>query len=734
MKQNMRFYILSIVSSLAIFLTLTFAVLAQGPGEAEPTPLPDTPPSFALTPSVPVQDLEEEGPPPLPGTAPLPPAGLGVLDLSLADLGSEELEFNYDGRTAYEEFYLPSFMRALPGATLSIDYDYESNAVEQIPEINVDFNNKNVGTLQLTGVISQATEILDVGELVRAPGKNRLKFVLDTKTKCGFESPDVRALITNTSTFRIPYQLVPLQPDLGYYPWPFYERAYRPIETYMVLPADPTPADLSAAATIGAGLGKFSGGDIVITATLDISVTNEILQSHSLIVVGKPDANRLLDQVTLPLALDHQILKPEYGVIQEIQSPWNPYRMMLVISGQTDQALARASQALNRNVRFPGMSGPVAVVQDVLPPIPQAGQERKIDLSFADLGMEDQVVFGAARRWIRADFYLPRAFELVEEPQLFLSFNHSRLVDGTISALDVYLKEVPVGTTLLDDSNIVDGLLQVDLPAWQLRSGRNQLAIQVEMHLSPDEDECEVFGDRRLWTVIRSDSFIRLPYQDQWVQPTLALFPYPFDEDVNLTDVLLVIPPRPNALELQMMMELAVNLGRAAGGDYIALDVTTADKVSPETLYGRHVILIGRPSRNSLLRAMNDQLPQPFAPDSEWLEPTLDTVVLLPDPTQSVGLLEEIPFSELAEYYILVISGTTDEGMSWAAEVLLTPNRWRDGNVSFVKESGISSLEVQELQVFSLDTRGTGVSQPRPDVQRAGFDVARWLALSRRWW
>lgn len=727
MKQNMRFYISSIVFSLVIVLALTFAALAQGPDEAEPTPLPNTLPSFALTPTVPVQDLEEEGPPPLPGTAPLPPDGIGVLEFSLADLGFENLEFSYDGSTASETFYLPSFMQVLPDATLSIDYNYESSAIERIPEIDVYFNNSNVGQLKLTGVISQATEILDLGELARAVDRNRVAFVLDTRTKCGFEPPDVRSLISNASTFRIPYQLVPMQPDLGRYPWPLYERAYRPIETSIVLPADLTPADLSAAATLGAGLGKFSGGDVVITATLDISVTDEILQNHNLIVVGRPGANRLLDQVTLPLALDNEVLEPDYGVIQEIQSPWNPYRMMLAVSGQTDQALARASQALNRNIRFPGMSGPAAIVQDVLPPIPEAGKERRIDLTFADLGIEDQAVFGAAQHLIRAGFDLPRSFELVKEPQLFLSFSHSPLVNGTISVLDVYLNSVPVGTTFLDDSNIVNGLLEVDLPSWQLRSGRNILEIQVEMHLSPDEDICEVFNDRRLWTVIHSDSYVRLPYQDQWVRPTLALFPYPFDEDVNLTDVLLVIPPRPNASELQTMMELAVRLGRAAGGDFIALDVTTADKVSPEIPHSRHVILIGRPSRNSLLRAINDQLPQPFAPDSDLLEPILDTVVLLPDPTQSIGLLEEIASSESAEHYILVISGTTDEGMSWAAEVLLTPDSPRDGNVSVVKESG----------VFSRDTRGAEVAQNHPGqsgVQKVGFDADRWLALGRRWW
>jgi hypothetical protein len=734
MKKNIFTYLLLIIFGLTIQLASSMVAFAQGPADVETQPPVDTSPPITQTLAIPVQNLEEELLPPLLGIPPLPPDGLGVLELSLADLGSNDLEFRRDGSTASETFYLPSFVRMLPGAVLSIDYEYDSNAVENVPEITVDFNNENIGTLQLAGVISQANETLSLDNLIEVNDRNRLNFTLDTRTECGVKQPDVHALIYNTSRYRIPYQLVPLEPDLGRYPWPFFERTYRPIETYIVLPADPTSADLSAAATIGAGLGKLSRDNIAITSTSDISVTNEILQNHNLIIVGKPGTNQLLDQVTLPLALDHNIIEPEFGVIEEIQSPWNPYRMALVISGQTDQALTRASQALNRNIRFPGMSGPVAIVQDVLPPIPPEGEARNIDLTFADLDLEDQVVFGAVPRRLTVEFDLPRAFELVEVPQLFLSFNHSQVIDGSISVLDVYLNGIPVGTTLLEDANTVDGLLQVDLPAWQLKSGQNRLEIQVEMHLSPEENECQALTDSRLWTVIRNDSFIRLPYQAQSVQPTLALFPYPFDENVNLADVSVVIPPRPSVVEMQAMMDLAVNLGRSAGGDYIALDVTTPDEVSLEALNSGHTILIGRPSRNSLLRAINDQLPQPFALDSDLLEPTLDTVVLFPDPDQSVGLLEQVTLSDSSEAYILVVSGTTDEGVSLAVEALLTPNSTRAGTVTVVKSNGASHLGTQKLQIFSLDTENTEESQSQSNVKKVGYDAARLLALSRRWW
>ncbi|MCK6629298.1 MAG: cellulose biosynthesis cyclic di-GMP-binding regulatory protein BcsB [Anaerolineae bacterium] len=736
MKQNIRPYLLSAILGLAFFLGLTLVVSAQEPETTPEDTLPaaDTLPPAPLTPAAISPDALEDGLPPILGTAPLPPDGRGVLNLSLADLGLNDFTLATNGRLSIEQsFYLPSYMQVLTGTVLDVDYRYEASAAGSDPEVMVALNETEVGALQLSGTISQTSQTLNLDGLLNVLIRNRLNFSLNSDLECGLNPPEVQSLIYNTSTLRIPYQLQPLQPNLGRYPWPFYERAYRPVESYVVLPANPTPADLSAAATIGAGLGNFARGDVVLTTTLDISVTNDIRQNYNLILIGKPGANRLLDQVTLPLALNNKILKPEYGVIQEVQSPWNPYRMVLVISGQTDTALVRASQALNRNVQFPGMSGPVAVVQDVLPPIPEAGSERQVDLTFADLGLEDQVVFGARPQRLRVDFELPGAFQLVGNSQAVLSFNHSQLVNGTMSSLDVYLNEIPVGTTLLDETNTTDGLLEIDLPAWQLKSGRNRLEIQIEMHLSPEEDPCEVFSDARLWTVIRSNSFIRLPYEAQPVQPTLTLFPYPFDKDINLSDVQLVLPARPNAVELQAMMKLAVNLGQAAGGSYIALAVASADKLAPEALDNYQTILVGRPSRNHLLRAINEQLPQPFTADSDLLEPTLDTVVLLPDPSQNIGLLQEFPYGD-SENYVLVISGTTDQGLGWATDLLLTPNAKRGGNVAVIKEGNV---------VFGLDTRDAeaapsgednSVGQVEPGPLKAGFDVARWLALSQRWW
>jgi hypothetical protein len=53
-----------------------------------------------------------------------------------------------------------------------------------------------------------------------------------------------------------------LRADLALYPVPFFERPLEYPPVYFVLPDNPSTTDLSAAATIAAGLGKSSNGEI----------------------------------------------------------------------------------------------------------------------------------------------------------------------------------------------------------------------------------------------------------------------------------------------------------------------------------------------------------------------------------------------------------------------------------------------------------------------------------------
>jgi hypothetical protein len=555
------------------------------------------------------------------------------------------------------------------------------------------------------------------------PGRNILQISLDTGAACGITGAMVDVAIHASSLFHLEYSLIQHSPDLALYPVPFFERSFEYEPVYVVLPDVPSAADLSAAATVAAGLGKFSGGTIQLVPALDAQISADVRNNHHLIVVGKKGTNRLLDELSLPLRLDDPVLSDEQGVIQELVSPWNPLRMILVVTGGSDEGLYKASQALNREARLLGMRGSVAIVQAVLPPELQESDQRDVDFTMADLGYGDEAVHGTSPQGITYRFDMPLGWSATEDPRFTFYFGHARAVSPTSSSMEVYVNDVPIDSVLLDESNASEGILEVSLPSWLICSGSNEIRISVEMNLD-NEDKCLFLDSGHLWTVIYSHSYVHLPYVSQDVEPSLDLFPYPFNKRPSLGGLILVLSDRPRQVDYDLMVKVAVGLGAADRGDSLALNVATADLVTQEDRQDKDLLLIGRPSVHALIAELNDRLPQPFKPGLDLLDPRLEPVVFVQDPTRNIGLIEELAAPWDPERTILALTGTTDEGVALAATTLLTQSHTLAGSLAVVEESsGVQTFDTRHL-----------LSTPEREIERLDANQALLVHLGERWW
>jgi hypothetical protein len=507
--------------------------------------------------------------------------------------------------------------------------------------------------------------------------------------------------------------------DLALYPVPFFE--YPPV--YFVLPENPSTTDLSAAATIAAGLGKFSNGEIRLASALDTQITAEIRDNHHLIVVGRQGTNRFLDQLDLPLGLDDHTLSADQGVIQELVSPWNPMRIILVVTSQSDDGLSKASQALNREAHLLSMRGTVAIVQSVSPPEPAESHRPDVDFTLADLGYEEKVAYGVGSHTLDYHFSVPMGFAAKEDARLDLHFGHAEIASPTNSSLDVRFNGIPIASALLDERNASGGILKVTLPARLIRSGHNLVRISIAMNPN-HQDQGSVVDAGQLWTAIYDHSSLHLPLTSQDVEPSLDLLLYPFNKRPSLRGLLLVLPDRAGLFEYDLMLQVAAGLGAADRGDYLALKVTIADLVSQQDQQDQDFFLMGRPSAHSLIAELNDSLPQPFEPGSDVLHPLFDPVIYVQDPSRDIGLIEELAAPWNSERTILVLTGTSDEGVVLASTVLFSQSNALAGNVAFVEESvGVRALDTHSLP-STPPSRAEG-----PDV-----DQALLIQLGERWW
>ena len=239
-----------------------------------------------------------------------------------------------------------------------------------------------------------------------------------------------------------------------------------------------------------------------------------------------------------------------------------------------------------------------------------------------------------------------------------------------------------------------------------------------------NEDKCLFLDAQHLWTAIYSHSHFHLPCTPQDVEPSLDLFPYPFNERPNLNGLLLILPDLPRQFDYDLMLKVAARLGAADRGDFLVLNATTADLLNQGSRQGKDLFMIGRPSIHSWIAELNDRLPQPFEPDSDALRPQLELAISAQDPSRSIGLIEELPAPWDLERTILVLTGTTDEGVDLAITTLFSQGDALAGNVVLVEESA---------RIRSFDA-GPLLSASGSRASRSDATQTLLIQLGERWW
>ena len=696
-----RILIIAILIASSLYLPAPGPLLAQEP-IVEPTPTPEP----ALTGEVRVKDLTFE-------------------DL---DYGDRKLSVGYPYTWIY--FYVPGDLVFVPGSYTRLIVSHTGGQTEKPATLIVELNNHVLGIVQLTIENDNRGQIqLDIPPEYLKTGRNTLKPILRTMGNPCYQTdeyqPDelpVEAVLHSEGLLHLEYEIIRREPDLSLYPAPFFERGFEPSVVYFVLPDSPASDDMTVAATISAGLGRYSAGEIELRSVTPSELTSEILDNYNLIVIGLPEANTFLSQLSLPLSPEQTDIADDHGVLQEITSPWNSRRMVLIVTGKTYEALFKAGAALNRQILFPSFKGQIAIVEELLDPPEDEAETLIADKTFEDLGYQDTVIYGTKPTSERFYFYMPRSWQMSDNPTLKLFFTHSETLSDTISTLSVRLNGVPIGSTLLDHSNSKDGLLEVELPSWLFKSGSNRIEVFVDMSMG--EDECLYWTSGQAWTVIGRNSTLHLSYEPQPAELDLANLFRPFTYEPDLSDTYIVLPETLGQTERDMLLNLAAQLGAAARGEYMALQVGQHNDLDSDLRPTYHIVTIGQPSTNPLIREINDFLPQPFLPGSDEPSQIHNPAIITFDPQRSIGFVQLAASPWNPNKALLVVTGTDSEGVTAAFDLLVNRTGELKGDLAMIEDENLITLDTRPLQV---NKGGEVLHVVRPDAPVLA-------ALAERWW
>ena len=285
-------------------------------------------------------------------------------------------------------FNIPADWQLADGAQLHLNYSifggsYGTGANAAAPAasgyINVSLNSKPIGTIVAgqngDGSVDFTIPALDwVTTDPTSPTKS-LQFYLQTGIECRPTTNQINneanlgqsVLVRSTSYFTLPYKVAPIATDLRMLPYPIYQDTFIPDKAVLVVPDNPSEAELQAAFTASAALGRLTNGKLSLDFTTTGKLTPAQLADSHVIYVGKASSFSQLTAYPWPAPFQGQSfsgpqLGADDGILQEIASPKDPSRVWLLVSGQSDAAVVKASEALGSGVIRVGSQPNFAVI------------------------------------------------------------------------------------------------------------------------------------------------------------------------------------------------------------------------------------------------------------------------------------------------------------------------------------------------------------------------------------
>jgi len=758
MTNYSRFLMLCLV--LVVLLALTPVVnIAIAQNAATPTPgqrsaTPTRTPAGTLTPSRTPTDTAT----PVPITTGRPTVVSGpylAQDITLATLRVRNIELVSEGSA---QFTLRIPDNWIPGGNNVLNLGLEYVTVGQsnlqgttgappssILEVRLDGELMTAITLTAptTGVRTYAIPLRQT--IMGNPGRkfHTIRLSLTTRDDClsNFES---RVVIQNAqSSFHFEYREVPPPLDLGLYPRPFYNAPIGGMteSVFLVLPPQYTTTDLEAVASLSAGLGQMTSNNLQIRVTTADQLKDDELQNNNLMLIGQLGTNPLLDSYyrdnLFPTRLEsdgslsvrNQAVVKDDGVTQIILNPKNPMKVVLAVTGRTPEALLKAARALASPPSLLRIGGSLALIASSQPvALPQAKPLVNDRLKLGDLGYTDAVLSGAGSQSISVSFFLPAGAPIDNSAYIELHFDYSDTLREALAVMSMDMNGTPINSVSIgaqtlrgaaptrvasaSDLHTVRGSI---VPS-SLRLGQtNTLTITLDIQ---NDSNCARSLPAVLWVSVRSDSELYLPRQATRTAPKVLVsaFPAPFNTASDLRDVWISLPAAPTLSDMEQGLRMLSRLGAETDtGSQFVPRISRGEPPQNTDRSAYHFIVLGLPTTNPFLAALNTNLPQPFKPGSNELQPIEAVVYRLPSDF-SIGVLQTLRSPWSATREILVVTGTTPAGQAAAASVLLgtafDPIDLQ-GDIVFTNGTAVSVLNIAQPP----DTAVSPTARPASAVQ-----------------
>lgn len=614
-------------------------------------------------------------------------------------------------------------------AILNLDYTVSPALLPLLSHIKVYLNDELMGVVAVNqespgkrGTITLPLDARFISDF------NRLRLELEGHYKDTCEDPthgSVWANVSKASSIALTYQKLNVKNDLSRFPEPFYDsRDSRSLMLPIVFGVEPDVEQQRAAAILTSWFGakaQWRGQNFPV-------LFNQLPDGNAVVLATndrRPDFLRDYPAVSGP-------------TVEMISHPDNPYVKLLLVLGRDDNDLLLAAQGIAQgDLLFRGQSVTIDGVKQLAPRKPYdapnwVNTDRPVRLAELTSYPEQLSVSGGNLPPIDLDMKLPPDLFLLRSQGVTLGLKYrytpppylddSRL---NVSLNGRFLQAFPLKpyeskSLQIMHIPIIQGLLnsgdEVFIPAFQL-GGNNRLRFDFDFVSNigaSSEDVCRTMVPVKHEAIVDEDSTIDFSgYRHYLAMPELKTFAqsgFPFSRMADLSDTLVVMPEKPSASQLTLMLNVLGEIGAEVG--YPALGVTLTSRPDDKQYADKDVLLIGAlPSSlepEKRVEVLIDQAKSQLnRPERNLLDVRATDISQKPtEPTpqasaavSSEGAIAAItgfqsPYNDQRSVVALMANG--DRGYQ------LLDGAWRDsgkraamaGSVAIVRDSGVSSLRV----------------------------------------
>lgn len=634
-------------------------------------------------------------------------------DVTFEQFGFEAttLQGNYDSTVYF--FSFPSTWELNGEATLTLKFDAQVSVLNdeglEIPtraRLQVVYNDFLLDSIPLENRLGGLDEMvvtipLEALQNVSSSGRHNLTIILDSGDDCNIDTEALVVLFPESS-LNFPHATVDPTLDLSLLPRPFFQRTFLPDEVPVVVPDEPTTAELDAAFNLIAGFGAMSGGAMTMTLTSEAELPRSLRAYDNMIFVGKVGQFEALEEVDLPAENSADGLRlagaqASDGVVQLALTPWQTGGVLMHITSETDEGIRKAGQAASAGNLQVTRRQSLVVVSEVEPEAVLSFVDG-IDQSFADLGYDEQVLEGPGRENSFFDFFIPAGFIPSAEAYIEFEYVHTDLFDFDLSGITIRLNGTIVGSIPVGEESTVLTRSRVALPASAARPGLNQLRVQAEL---VPKNNCLAQRTSDLWLVIHPESYLHIPLTTAAlsnIQTSLEAFPDPFVYDPTLGQLGVVVP-HGDVDAWRTAASLTFFMGDQVDTPLGNLRVAFADGVPTEMREMRHLLLVGDPADlEPVLSDINDVLPASYDfPLNSVAENRLPVTFRFPR-NADLGYIQTTAAPWNEQLRLIHMAGVTPVGLEQMAVALM------DGRLRSEMQGDFATVLGEQVQSFDSRT------------------------------